>query len=60
MPRGSHDYSDGELLCVGLVDLPFMANPRVFAARRSWIVQVGLRWTENAEKYFTPSKVRSM
>jgi len=55
-----HDYSDGELLCVGLWTLPLWRIRRVFAARRTLDLSGGLRWTENAEKVFTPSKVRSM
>src|SRR6266566_274300 len=44
-------YSDGELLCVGLVDIAVYAESAGCLRRgERWIVQVGLRWTENAEK----------
>src|SRR6267143_730408 len=44
-------YGDGELLCVGLVDIAVYGESAGRLRRgERWIVQVGLRWTENAEK----------
>src|SRR5260370_14710131 len=58
-------YSDGELLCVGLVDIAVYGESDGCLRRgERWIVQVGLRWTENAEKALHaiegPVNVRSL
>src|SRR5437016_4870538 len=44
-------YSDGELLCVGLVDFAVCGKSAgCLRHRERWVVQVRLRWTENTEK----------